>query len=106
MNTKSDWTRAQALRWRRERDEARQERDLAAADADRRSCQGGWRLAQERAVRAIAAESEVSRLRGLVRVAIAELSSPNLSDQHLRELVDDAVAAFSAAVDEGEERSA
>ena len=28
----------------------RAERDLAALDADRRSCQGGWRLAQERAV--------------------------------------------------------
>jgi len=40
----------------RERDEAKRERDVAAQDADRRSCQGGWRLAQERAVALIEAK--------------------------------------------------
>lgn len=51
---------------RAEIDRLREERDLAAQDADRRSCQGGWRLAQERAC-------EVIRLQGAIREALAAL---------------------------------
>lgn len=39
------------------------EREMAMQDADRRSCQGGWRLAQERAVRVVELEIALMRIR-------------------------------------------
>lgn len=67
------------------------ERDLAAQDADRRSCQGGWRLAQERACELIRLQREVERLRPIV----AHIAGLRVSDSRGYSRVHRSLAAIA-----------